>query len=93
MRKVTLSQYPIKMTGLRVGWIINEPEGKEFLQAILQLDNLELYKIESLQMIIEFLFLKFKFFILAFIFPLYIFSHLTYEQIVSANDDFMRELW
>ena len=40
--------YPVKMTGLRVGWIINEPEGKEFLQAILQLDNLELYKIESL---------------------------------------------
>tara|TARA_B110000285_G_C15085462_1_gene595967 strand:- start:1415 stop:1564 length:150 start_codon:yes stop_codon:yes gene_type:complete len=23
--------YPVKMTGLRVGWIINEPEGKEFL--------------------------------------------------------------
>lgn len=67
------------MTGLRVGWIINEPEGKEFLQAILRLDNLELYKIESLQMIIEFLFLKFKFIILAIIFPLYLFSHLTYE--------------
>lgn len=85
--------YPIKMTSLRVGWIINEPEGKEFLQAILQLDNLELYKMESLQMIIEFLFLKFKLIILAIIFPLYLFSHLTYDQIVTANDDFMRELW
>lgn len=44
-------------------------------------------------MIIEFLFLKFKLIILAVIFPLYLFSHITYELINSANDDFMRELW
>ena len=41
--------------------------------------NLELYEIESLQMIIEFLFLKFKTVILLVIFPLYLMSHVTYE--------------
>lgn len=28
--------FPVKMTSMRMGWIINEPEGKKFLKAILK---------------------------------------------------------
>jgi hypothetical protein len=77
--KETEKSYPVKIVGLRVGWIINEPEGKKFLQSILYSSNLELYSIESIQMIIEFLFQQFKKIILMVFLPLYIISHLSYD--------------
>lgn len=48
--------HPVNVVGLRIGWILKEPVGKRFLFAILNQNDLDLYKIETLQMIVEFLF-------------------------------------
>lgn len=48
--------HPVEVLSLKIGWIINTPEGKEFLQAILMGERLDYYEIKSLQIIIEFLY-------------------------------------
>ena len=40
--------YPVTVVSLSVGWLVNEPEGKEFLKEILMTPNMDIYKIESL---------------------------------------------
>lgn len=40
--------HPVEVLSLKIGWIINTPEGKEFLQAILQGERLDYYEIKSL---------------------------------------------
>ena len=74
--------YPVNVVGFRIGWIIKQPEGKKFLFAILNQNNLGLYKIETLQMIVEFLFQKIKIIIFSVFAPLYIASHITYENLL-----------
>ena len=52
--------YPVKIVGLNVGWIFAEESGHKFLQAIFASQNMEFYSIETIQMIIEILYIKFK---------------------------------
>ena len=40
--------FPVKVVSLPIGWIISSPEGKEFLQAILNSERLDFYDIKSL---------------------------------------------
>jgi hypothetical protein len=75
--------YPVNVVGFRVGWILREPVGKQFMFAILNQNNLDLYKIETLQMIVEFLFQKIKIIIFTVFAPLYIVSHITYENLIT----------
>ena len=63
IKKIDMSEcesYPIKMVALRIGWIINTPEGRDFLQAVLDTGNMEFFNIKSLQIIIEYLYVKIK---------------------------------
>lgn len=85
--------YPVNVVGFRIGWIIKQPEGKKFLFSILNQNNLDLYKIETLQMIVEFLFQKIKIIIFSVFMPLYIISHITYENLLNEQDHFYRTLW
>jgi hypothetical protein len=80
--------YPVNVVGFRIGWIIREPVGKMFLFAILNQNNLDLYKMDTLQMIVEFLFKKIKFIIFSVFAPLYLISHITYENLITHQDHF-----
>lgn len=40
--------FPVNVVAMRIDWILNEPEGKKFLFAILDSDNLDLYEVPSL---------------------------------------------
>jgi len=64
--------HPVEVLSLKIGWIINTPEGKEFLQAILMRENLDYYEIKSVQIIIEFLYQKSKALLLNYLLPLYL---------------------
>ena len=44
---------------LRMGWIL-EDEGEQFLRAILDSDNLDLYNIPAVQIIIEYLSTRYR---------------------------------
>lgn len=85
--------YPVNVVGFRIGWILREPVGKKFLFSILNQNNLELYKIETLQMIVEFLFQKIKIIIFTVFAPLYIISHITYENLITNQNHFYHGLW
>ena len=49
--------YPVKVMALRMQWILEE-EGEQFLKAILASDNLDLYNIPAVQIIIEYLYTR-----------------------------------
>lgn len=85
--------YPVNVVALRLNWILKDPKGKEFLDIILRNGELSLMDIPTLQMIIEFLFKEYKKLIWTIVAPLYIFSHVTFEFFVTANDEYLREQW
>jgi hypothetical protein len=74
--------YPVNVVSLSVGWFINEPHGKEFLKEILMSPNMDIYKMESLQIIIEYLFMKYKGIIFMLVLPLYIFNFISYQLMI-----------
>jgi len=51
--------YPVKVVALRMQWILQQA-GERFLHGILRSENLDLYEIETLQIIIEFLYFEYK---------------------------------
>ena len=52
--------FPIKMVALEIGWIINQPEGVNFLNAVAYSDRIDLYDLDAIQIMIEFMYIKFK---------------------------------
>lgn len=44
----------------RFAWLLLNPEGKLFLESIFKNENLLYYRMPTMQMIIEFLYLKYK---------------------------------
>lgn len=58
MNEVSLDQdaqhtsYPVQVQALQSDWIIKTEDGKNFLQQILYSENMDLFKIPSLQMLI-----------------------------------------
>lgn len=78
---------------LRCGWILKTTEGKQFLNNILQSGNLDHFDIKPLQLIIEFLFQKYKYIIMTTMLPMYLFSHVTYALLNIYMDKFLTDLW
>lgn len=39
---------PCKIVGLKIGWILKKPEGKQFLINILNAENMELFEIKPI---------------------------------------------
>ena len=60
--------YPIKMVALRINWIL-EDAGKNYLQALLEQESLDLFTSMTNVVIIEFLYKHFKTKILKTKFP------------------------
>lgn len=48
------------MVALEIGWIINSPEGINFLNAVAYSDRIDLYDLDAIQIMIEFMYIKFK---------------------------------
>jgi len=63
------------------------------LNNILQSGNLEHFEIKPLQLIIEFLFQRYKYIIMATQLPLYLASHVTYALLLIYMDRFLSDLW
>ena len=80
--------YPVKVVFVKMYWIVNETRGKEFLDSILKLDNLEIYNNESLQIIIEYLFSKFRGVIYLLILPLYLINFACYYLFMNSIENF-----
>ena len=73
------NSYPVRIVALRIEWMIYDPirksmsiEGHKLLMRILRSNDLEYFTMESLQLIIEFLYTKIKWFLLGLFFPLFL---------------------
>jgi hypothetical protein len=62
----------VKVVAFRFAWLILNPEGKQFLQSIFKNENLMFYKCVTLQMIIEFLYLKYTNLLLTKLLPSFV---------------------
>lgn len=67
-----IPSYSVKLQALRFDDFVKSKAGKKFLQALLHTENLDLYNIETIHMLIEFLFQKFKRIVIQILFPIYL---------------------
>ena len=66
--------FPVDVTAMRIDWFIMTEDGKKFLEKLSDYRDLDYYRINTIQMIIEYLFNRFRWVILLTIFPIYIFQ-------------------
>ena len=78
--------YPVNVFAFRIGWIIRTDEGKDFLNEVLSSENLEYFKLQSMKMIIEFLYRQFKLSLLKYMLPLYIVQVVSLEYMIEMNE-------
>lgn len=78
--------YPVSVVAMRIDYILNLPEGRLFLKAIHESDNLELYEETSLQMLIEYLFQKQKVIVMYVLCPAHVLRFIVFEYIVALNE-------
>lgn len=75
---------------LNIGWIFhgsnNALHGKRFLNKIVQQENLEFYKIKSLQITIEFFYQKLKRFLVFYLAPIYFLNVLLFLAMSELNE-------
>ena len=64
--------YPVDIRFLRLDWILYTEEGFSFLQALQNSTNNSLFQIPSIQLLIDFIYERFKFVILRWQFPIYL---------------------
>ena len=57
---------------MRVDIFLDRKHGQKFLSQILRTENLDMYNIQALIMIIEFIYKRVRWVLVAFLFPIYI---------------------
>jgi hypothetical protein len=75
----TFKKYPVKISALQIHWINDilegqnnqNSDGKKFLDAVLRSENIDLYGIPAINMIIEFLYYKYRLAVLYWNMPVY----------------------
>lgn len=80
--RANATSFPAKVISVRIEWILKEPEGQDFLNAILDSEDMELYKIQTLQCIIEFLYSKYKSVLLWILLPTFSYQVILFHCMV-----------
>ena len=75
---------------LRIDWILDNPNGRQILQALVQADNEDLFNSPTLIVIIEFLYIKYRNSAIKIQFPIYICQFVLF--FVSVNYERNRTL-
>ena len=81
-----LKSCPVKVMAVRADWIFQEGQGKRFLKTVVAAGDMDIYKIEAIQMIIEFLFMKMKRIQLWYVFPLHILQFYFFAATIILNE-------
>jgi len=53
---VDYSSYPVNVVGLRLGWVLNDVEGKLLLQKIAANEDMSIFETPTLEMMVEFIY-------------------------------------
>lgn len=78
--------FPVIVKGMKIRWFIRDQEGREFLEAILYNNDLSLYKIVTLEMIIEYMYRKFKNFLFIRMLPLFFMRLFFFYSAMFINE-------
>jgi hypothetical protein len=70
--------YPVEVKAMKIRWIILSHYGKDFLTAVLNNENLELYDISTLRIIIEFFYNQYKKYLFYMDVPLFVIKLLLF---------------
>jgi hypothetical protein len=81
--------FPVSVIAVRVAWILNMKEGREFLWSIYLNENFSYYRIPSIFLIIEFLYSKFKNFLLKWLMSAYIVQVIIYHIEVYCYEEYV----
>lgn len=84
------SSFPVKVVAMKIGWMLksdDEFDGSQFLQEILRNEDLSFYNLQSLRMIIEFLYKKIKFTIVVLQLPCYICNQILFVAVALVNEE------
>ena len=84
--------YPVKTIALRIAWILDQPEGKQFLWSIYNNHNLNYYKIPSVYLIVEFLYSKYKSILLKWLLPAFILQSIFFQAMVFCLESYAKIL-
>lgn len=83
------SSFPVKVKAMRIDWMLSsedDVDGYNFLQEILRNEDLSFYNLQSMRMIIEFLYKKIKFSIFALLLPCYICNQILFVSVALVNE-------
>lgn len=78
--------FPIEVKAIKIRWFINSDYGKKFLIQILNNENIELYNIQTLRIIIEYFYQKYIHFLFKFDFPLFVVKAIIFAMILTINE-------
>mmetsp|Transcript_1931 Transcript_1931/g.2770 ORF Transcript_1931/g.2770 Transcript_1931/m.2770 type:complete len:131 (+) Transcript_1931:5899-6291(+) len=71
--------FPVNVVALNVGWILQSPQGVDFLHALWDSDNLDIFSNTTVIMMVEFLFSKFENFVTMIFVPLNLIQIIFFE--------------
>jgi len=60
IKSKTKKSFPVKMLALQVDWLLQDYNGKEFLNQVLMNEDLEIFNVPAIVMIIDFLYGNFR---------------------------------
>jgi hypothetical protein len=78
--------YPVSVWALKVEWILNDADGKELLQAILNSENHDLFECEPIVCTVEFLFKHYRKVVLRLRLPFYLLQLAVFFMAVMLNE-------
>ena len=81
--------FPISVIAMRVAWILNMKEGNEFLWSIYLNENFAYYKIPAIILVIEFLYTRFKNFLLKWLMSAYILQVILYHIVLYCFENYV----
>lgn len=74
------------MKAIKIRWFILSEYGKEFLTEILNNENLDLYNIQTLRIIIEYFYGQYKGFLFAYDLPFFIAKNVVFLATIWFNE-------
>ena len=81
------------MVTFEIGWILKTQNGRDYLNEIQNCEDLNIYKVKTLKMLIEFLYDRFKKTLLRVLLPLHVMQLIVYYGQVFVLEMYIGELW
>ncbi len=78
------------MQAIKIRWFILSEYGKQFLIEILNNENLELYNIQTLRIIIEYFYCQYKSFLFKYDLPFFIAKNIVFMATIWFNEKVLK---